>query len=75
MELERQQTEFEQFLESHTENLLRVFQYYCSFGDPMNTSKLKNSKFVKIFQDANLVSEVKQISTTPKSATRVSSRP
>ena len=49
----------EYFLEAESESMLRIFQYYCSYGDPMNTSKLKNSKFVKMFSDAKLVADNK----------------
>jgi len=42
----------EDILDCYQEKLMQIFQYYCSYGEPMNTSKLKSSKFIKILKDA-----------------------
>jgi hypothetical protein len=44
-------------MESVSDILLKVFQQYCSFGEPLNTDKLKSGKFVKLFTDLELVSD------------------
>ena len=59
------------FIQVESESLLKIFQYYCSYGDPMNTSKMKNSKFVKIFQDAQLVVDTKQVSMMTKTSAKM----
>ena len=33
----------------------KIFQYYWSYGEPTNTTKLKSSKFVKLLKDADIV--------------------
>ena len=35
--------EAENFLDQVLEELKRVFEIYCSMGDPLNTTKLKSS--------------------------------
>lgn len=32
----------------------RIFAYYCSFGDPLNSNRLKSSKFIKFLRDSGL---------------------
>ena len=44
-----------QFLEKNNEDLLKIFQYYCSLGEPMNTGRMKSIKFKKILKDANIL--------------------
>lgn len=39
----------------HKEIVERIFSYYCSFGDPMNSQWLKSSKFVKFLRDCGLI--------------------
>ena len=39
----------------YNESLTRTFVYYCSFGEPLNTSKLRASRFVKFLKDAKLL--------------------
>ena len=43
-------------LDMHTDKLHAIFQTYCSFGEPMNTTKLKGAKFMKMLKDSALVS-------------------
>lgn len=45
----------ENFLIRCQENLKRVFEIYCSLGEPMNTEKLKSAKALKLFKDCILV--------------------
>lgn len=45
----------ENFLIRSQENLKRVFEIYCSLGEPMNTEKLKSAKALKLFKDCILV--------------------
>lgn len=44
-----------QFLEKNNEDLLKIFQFYCSLGEPMNTNKMKSIKFKKLLIDANIL--------------------
>jgi len=37
------------------DNLKRVFEIYCSLGEPMNTEKLKSAKALKMLKDCILV--------------------
>ena len=43
---------------NHQDRLIVLFQYYCSFGEPLNNTKLKSSKFVKLLKDAGLVNNL-----------------
>lgn len=43
------------FLEANQNNLLKIFQFYCSIGDPMNTEKMKSIKFQKLLKDACII--------------------
>lgn len=42
-------------LEPHEEQLKKVFEVYCSFGEPLNTRFLKSIKLIKMLKDAGLV--------------------
>ena len=43
-------------LEHDTREIVeRIFSYYCSFGDPMNSSWLKSSKFIKFLRDSGVL--------------------
>eukprot|EP00359_Climacostomum_virens_P003527 CAMPEP_0204908800 /NCGR_PEP_ID=MMETSP1397-20131031/7680_1 /ASSEMBLY_ACC=CAM_ASM_000891 /TAXON_ID=49980 /ORGANISM="Climacostomum Climacostomum virens, Strain Stock W-24" /LENGTH=589 /DNA_ID=CAMNT_0052078451 /DNA_START=143 /DNA_END=1909 /DNA_ORIENTATION=+ len=41
----------------HKERLTGIFQAYCSFGEPMNTTRMRSAKFVKLLRDCGLISE------------------
>jgi len=41
--------------EKYREPLLNIFQRYCSYGEPLNTTRLKSAKFMKIFKDCGLI--------------------
>ena len=41
--------------EVHKETLIRIFTYYCSFGEPLNTNKMRSGKFIKMLKDAKLI--------------------
>ena len=41
----------------HREIVQRIFTYYCSFGDPMNSHWLKSSKFIKFLKDSGLIKQ------------------
>jgi len=41
--------------DKYKDNLQRVFQYYCSFGEPMNTTKLKSIKYMRMLKEAELL--------------------
>jgi hypothetical protein len=45
----------EEVFESYADRLMKVFQYYCSYGEPLNNNKLKSSKFLKFLRDCNLL--------------------
>jgi hypothetical protein len=55
-ERQLKQDELEIFFEQIHDMLLKLFQQYCSFGDPLNTDKLKSNKFIKLFVDLDLIS-------------------
>lgn len=57
MEAQQSQDELEAFLESVNEVMLKIFQQYCSFGDPLNTDKLKSNKLVKLLGDLGVLSQ------------------
>lgn len=42
-------------LKEYQERLNRVFQYYCLFGEPLNTNKLKSSKYLKLLRDSGML--------------------
>ena len=48
-------TETNQFMEKNNEDLLKIFQFYCSLGEPMNTNRMKSIKFKKLLIDANIM--------------------
>lgn len=54
-------------VESNRERLNRIFTYYCSFGEPLNTSKMRSSKFIKLLKDAKLLEapKISQGAQTP----------
>ncbi len=43
-------------IEKYREQLRSIFQKYCAYGEPMNTTRLKSSKFLKLLRDCGLVS-------------------
>lgn len=47
-------------LDAHLESLEHIFQAYCSYGEPMNTSQLKEFKFLRMLTDAGLISRPEQ---------------
>lgn len=47
-------------LDAHLESLEHIFQAYCSYGEPMNTSQLKEFKFLRLLTDAGLISRPEQ---------------
>lgn len=40
------------------ERLQRIFVYYCSFGEPLNTNTLRSTKFIKLLRDARLLPSI-----------------
>ncbi len=42
-------------LKKYNESLTRIFKYYCSYGEPLNTSTLKSSKLLKMLRDARIL--------------------
>jgi hypothetical protein len=41
-------------LEVNIDRLKELFQSFCSYGEPMNTTKLKSSKLLKLFKDSGV---------------------
>ena len=41
--------------ENYLEPLQRIFQYYCSFGDPLNTKGMKSLRFKKLLRECGLL--------------------
>jgi len=48
-------TFIDEILDKYSERLIRVFQYYCSFGEPLNTIKLKSAKFLKFLKEIGVL--------------------
>ena len=42
-------------LDNNHERLMRIFAFYCSFGEPLNTNKLRSTKFIKLLRDSKLL--------------------
>ena len=42
-------------LDPFLERIQHIFQAYCSFGDPMNTTRLKSSNFMRMMKDCGAV--------------------
>ena len=42
-------------IDKHHERLMRIFVYYCSFGEPLNSNSLKSTKFIKLLRDSKLL--------------------
>lgn len=59
------QDELEVYLEQVSDILHKIFRQYCSYGDPLNTDRLKSLKLVKMFQDLDLIEENKNNITSP----------
>lgn len=45
----------ENFILSQDDELKKMFEIYCSFGEPMNTKYLKSSKLLKLLKDCGLI--------------------
>lgn len=47
--------ELDDVITDHRALLVRIFTYYCSFGEPLNTNKMRSAKFIKFLKDAGLL--------------------
>lgn len=47
--------ERDEFLLNSEDELKKLFEIYCSFGEPMNTKYLKSSKLFKLFKEVGLI--------------------
>ena len=45
------------YLSGIDEDLKRLFEIYCSFGEPMNTKYLKSNKLLKMLKDCGLIKD------------------
>lgn len=53
-------------LDPFLERIQHIFQAYCSFGDPMNTTRLKSSNYMRMMRDCGAVrSEETRFSKKP----------
>jgi len=52
---ESQNEESDQFLLNIEDEMKKIFEIYCSFGEPMNTKYLKSSKLYKMFKECGLI--------------------
>ena len=43
------------------DDLRKLFEIYCSYGDPMNTKYLKSNKLSKIFKDIGLLKSLSKL--------------
>jgi len=54
--VERPQYEyFDYIMEKYGNELLNIFKFYCSFGDPLNTQYLTNVTWTKFLREARLI--------------------
>ena len=51
-------------LEEHMEKLQHIFQAYCSYGEPMNTTKMTGTKLVKMMRDCGIIKNLRNESVT-----------
>ena len=42
-------------LDKYMDRLQRIFQVYCSFGEPMNATQMKSQKLQKLLTDCGLL--------------------
>lgn len=54
-------------IDSHIPSLERIFESYCSFGEPTNTTELKSSKWIKLLRDSLIVKPVQERGQYPLS--------
>ena len=54
-EKEMQLEELDELISHNKSLLVRIFTYYCSFGEPLNTNKMRSSKFIKFLKDAAIL--------------------
>ena len=52
---------------SSDDELKKIFEIYCSFGEPMNTKNLKSSKLIKLLRDCGLIKGTSKL-REPKAA-------
>ena len=64
-----------EILEGNRERLNRIFTYYCSFGEPLNTNKMRSSKFIKLLKDAKLLEPSQQGQTGPQTPSHFKRNP
>ena len=53
--------ENEQYIMNTEDELRKIFEIYCAFGEPMNTKFLKSSKLFKMFRDCGLIKGVSRL--------------
>lgn len=56
-EFHQQLSAYEEIKAEFSDRFNRIFQFYCLYGEPLNTCKLKSSKFLKLLRDANILSK------------------
>lgn len=59
------------YLQEHLDALHQIFQSYCSFGEPMNTTRLKSAKFIKMLKDAGLLKDTRGVESFDISTSRM----
>lgn len=47
-------------LSKYQDNLVKIFTYYCQFGEPLNSSSMGSSKFIKLLKDAEVIGGKKE---------------
>jgi hypothetical protein len=53
--------EAEEYLSNIEDDLKRLFEIYCSYGEPMNTKFLKAGKLLKLLKDCGLIKEMSKL--------------
>ena len=59
-------------LERHLEPLQKIFTAYCSFGEPMNRTRLKSAKLMKMLKDCGLFRAAPGSANTSRSSIKSS---
>jgi hypothetical protein len=61
-------------IDMNHERLQRIFVYYCSFGEPLNTNSLRSTKFIKLLRDANLVQGGEEVNKSKTNTSKTRAR-
>ena len=64
--------ENDQYLLNTDDELKKLFEIYCAFGEPMNTKYLKSSKLFKMFRESGIIKGVSRLPFNCNGAKQIS---